>query len=131
MLNPKKARDFITPTSKELGIDSEFVEAVVDFYWKEIRKALSNLSAPQIFVANLGTFRVKHWELEKNKNDYQSYIDKLDLTKMTFQQHAIKKEWESRIENINQMIKMVDLDKDRKKQIKQKRHDASSKKDLE
>lgn len=131
MLNPKKAREFIVPTSKELGLDPEFVEAVVDFYWKEIRKALSKLEAPQIFVVNLGTFRIKHWELQKDKRDYQEYINKLDLTKMTFQQHSIKKDLEGRIAQIEQMIEMVNLDMGRKKQIKNKRNDQSSKEDME
>lgn len=121
MLLPKKAKTFIKPTAEKLGVDEELVEDIVNFYWKEVRKSLSDLKSPRIMVANLGSFNIKHWLLADLVKEYQKRIDSTNPDKMTFQAHAIKKDVEDRLVMVNGMIEVVNSNLDRKKQIKAKR----------
>jgi len=49
----------------ELGIAEETVDAVVSYYWQEVRKHLSSLSHHRVHITNLGDFTVKHWKLDE------------------------------------------------------------------
>ena len=111
--------------------DENLVQDIVDFYWKEVRKALSDLRGPRIEVANFGTFRIKSWKLQEAKDDYQKLLNKHNPEKMTFQRHAVRAEIEQRIEQISNMQKMVEDDQYRKQQVKKKRNDEESKRNTQ
>jgi len=64
-LNPKKAKEFIPEVASSLGQSEDVVEAVVRFYWQEVRKNLSSLKHQRVHVTNLGDFVVKHWKIEE------------------------------------------------------------------
>lgn len=126
MLNPKKPKECVKQTAEALGADENLVQDIVDFYWKEVRKALSDLRGPRVEVANFGTFRIKSWKLQEAKDDYQKVLTKHNPEKMTFQRHAVRAEVEQRMEQISKMQKMVEDDRCRKQQIKEKRNAEES-----
>lgn len=64
-MRPKKAKEFISTTSKKVELDPLLVEDVVLFYWQEIRKNLSSLNHVRIHLTNLGDFTIKHWKLDE------------------------------------------------------------------
>ena len=64
MLNPKKAKEFISDVAKTTEQSEELVEAIVRFYWQEIRKSLSSLKHQRVHVSNLGDFVIKHWKID-------------------------------------------------------------------
>lgn len=41
------------------------VKAVSEFFWAEVREALTNLSDVKVHLTNLGDFTVKHWLIDK------------------------------------------------------------------
>lgn len=131
MLNPKKPKECVKQTAEALSVDEGLVQDVVDFYWKEIRKALSDLRGPRIEIANFGTFRIKGWKLQEAKDEYQKILAKHNPEKMTFQRHAMRTEVEQRMEQISRMQKMVEEDASRKKQIKEKRNVKRSESDIQ
>ena len=120
---PKKSRTFIKPAAEQLGFDSQFVDDVTDFYWKEVRKAAGDLVAPVINVANFGSFRIKESKLEEQKRRYKLYLDTIDASKMTFLKHKAKADVEQRVEQIEKMIDMVSEDMKKKKEVRQKRNE--------
>jgi len=64
-LRPKKAKLFIPEVATKLSLPESLVEDLVDYYWSEIRKNLSNLSHQRIHLTNLGDFVVKHWKVDE------------------------------------------------------------------
>lgn len=124
---PKKSRLFIKPTADQLGLDSKFVDDVTDFYWKEIRKATSNLVAPVINIANFGSFRIKESKLEEQKRKYKYYLDTNDPSNMTFNKHKVRADVEQRVDQIDNMIRMVNEDLEKKKEVRQKRNERKNK----
>lgn len=121
ILNPKKAKTFILPTAKKLNVDSELVENLMDYYWKEVRKALSELKAPRVTIANFGSFRIKSWKLDEQRLKYQYYLDKT-VDDMTFATHKIKSDIEKRVNEIDALKVIVLDDAERKQQVKDKRN---------
>ena len=88
---PKKAKDFKKPTAEELNLPEDLINNLVNFYWENIRKHMSELTHGEIRIQNFGTFRVKHWTIadtvEKHKatilrveGKFAGYRMKLDLT---------------------------------------------------
>lgn len=130
---PKKASNFILPTAKATDSSEELVKAVTSFYWTEVRKSLIEMRGHNIFVEGLGTFRVKHWKIPEVEAKYAGmlgrYQEMAETNKLTFQRFAIKKEIEIRLERVQRLQKMIDADKIKKEQVKQKR-DESTTKDL-
>jgi hypothetical protein len=63
-LNPLKAKSLIPEVAQELDLEESLVQDVVKYYWKNIRKNLSEMSHPKIHVTNLGDFNVKHWKID-------------------------------------------------------------------
>ena len=63
-MNPKKAKDLIKPTSEITLHSEDLINAVVSFYWAEVRKSLSGLKHSRIHITNLGDFTIKHWKIE-------------------------------------------------------------------
>jgi hypothetical protein len=64
LLNPKKAKLYISDVAKELEIPESLVGDVVSYYWQEVRKNLSSLSHSRVHVTNLGDFTIKHWKID-------------------------------------------------------------------
>jgi hypothetical protein len=64
-LNPKKAKEFIPDVASSLGQSEDVVDAVIRFYWQEVRKALSSLKHQRVHITNLGDFIIKHWKIEE------------------------------------------------------------------
>lgn len=120
-MNPKKAKTFILPTAKKLNVDSELVESLMDYYWKEVRRSLSELKAPRISIANFGTFRIKSWKLDEQRMKYQYYLDK-NSDDLTFSRHRIRTDIEQRVSEIDAVKIIVKDDAQRKQQIKDKRN---------
>jgi HD-like signal output (HDOD) protein len=64
VLKPIKANSLIPDVVAKSGLKTEEVEAVVSFYWKEIRKSLSSLKHSRVHASNLGDFVIKHWKMD-------------------------------------------------------------------
>lgn len=127
---PKKSKDFVKPTAEELQVEEALVQNLTDFYWKNVRKALSDLKAPRIMIANFGSFNIKHWMLDKEKENYQKHLDRITSVEMTFQRHRMKVDVEERLKTIDRILDMVQKDKERKNQVKKKRNENISEADL-
>lgn len=127
---PKKAKEFLKPTAEEFGVSEQLVEIVTDFYWKSVRQNLSDLSAPTIMIANFGSFNVKPSILEKERDNYQKYVDKLQGQDLTFQKHKLMLDVEGRIRMIDNMREMYQKDLSRRKEIKSRRNEDFSKTDM-
>lgn len=128
---PKKAKEFVNPAAEKLELDPQFVRDLVDFYWKEVRKNLSDLKAPRVNVSNFGYFQLKFWNLPKVRENYQKHLDSLNPEKMTFMKHKIREDVLQRIEAIDKVTAIVEEDLLRKTQLKEKRNAQKTTSNLE
>lgn len=117
---PKKSKELIKSTAQQLGISEELVDAVKSFYWKEVRKSISDLKYHSIFVENLGTFKVKPWKLPEILQKYNNYLNSIDAT--TFKRMEFKVDMEGRIEKIKILLELLNEESEKKQSVKDKRN---------
>lgn len=127
-MNPKKASELIKPTAELTGVSEQLVNDITSFYWKDLRKALVNLTYPKIRVDSLGVFNTKHWKIQEVEDKYNTYINKLkehqEKNQMTFQRFAILKDVELKLSKITELKVMIEDQLIKKEQVKEKRYGA-------
>ena len=128
---PKKAKELVQPTAEQLDLNVEFVQDVIDFYWKEVRKSLSELRAPRVLVSNFGSFQIKTSKIDEQRKKYEDQFNSYKPEDMTFQKHKIKDDIELKLNRINKIMESVESDSNRKKQIREKRYAEKTKDNLE
>lgn len=72
-MRPTKAKTFIPEVAREQELSEDMVEAVITFYWQEVRKALSGLKHPRVHLTNLGDFVIKHWKLDEKMTKLERF----------------------------------------------------------
>lgn len=117
---PKSSKHFIHPVSEKLNAEQQLVEDVVSFYYSTLRKALSNLDCHFIQVENLGLFKAKANELPKLVHKYEKHLSVLKPE--TFNQMAIKKDVEIKLERVRNLQSIIDQDKERRKEFLKRKY---------
>jgi len=64
-MKPKSYKEFKSGIADEVGVHENVVDDFIAFYYGRVRKNLSDLSYPRIFVDGLGTFVLRKQKLEK------------------------------------------------------------------
>lgn len=64
-MRPRKCKDLYEEVSRQSEATLDEVKAVSEFFWAEVREALTNLSDVKVHLTNLGDFTVKHWLIDK------------------------------------------------------------------
>jgi nucleoid DNA-binding protein len=129
-LVPKKAKDFIPLVAKELGIDQDLVDEIVSVYWKEVRKALSELQGNRVNVVNFGVFATRRHKMLELEKKYSFFVEERKDVK-TFRRYAVLKETQSRLDAIRRLLSELEKDKLKKETVKNKRDAEKTKNNLE
>lgn len=85
-MRPVKAKEFIPEVARRMSTDEEAVAAIINFYWREVRKSLSTLKHSRVHVTNLGDFVIKHWKLDEKiakLERFEEYNRQKGLQQMT------------------------------------------------
>jgi hypothetical protein len=93
-------------------MNTTLVDEVISFYYTQLRKALSNLECHNIQVENLGSFKVKQKELPKLIKKYEKHLSVIEPE--TFNQMAIKKDVEEKLEKVLAVYELMVSDNKRK-----------------
>ena len=97
-MNPKKHKEFYKGIAEEVGVHPQVVEDFITFYYGKLRKKLSKLDFPRIYVDGLGTFELRKGRLETAIKKNKSMLG--NIAKRTYNGYAKS---ENIIENIEQM----------------------------
>ena len=81
-MKPKDHKIFIKGIAEEVGVHPELVERFISFYYMKVRKSLSELEYPKLYLEGLGTFSIRKIKLEKTIKRNQDILGNLE--KMTF-----------------------------------------------
>ena len=117
-MNPKKHNEFKKGIAKEVGVHSQLVDDFATFYYAKVRKKLSKLEYPRIYIEGLGTFTLRKTKLETAIKRQKSMLG--NIAKRTYNGYAKS---ENITENIIEMeIALKQLEKDilTKKEFKAK-----------
>jgi len=121
-VKPKKYSEFKKGISDEVGLHPEVVDDFVSFYYAQVRKALSNLTAVHIYVENLGTFSLKKQKLEKAIKRNKSILG--NLKKMTYKgmekTHAVN----DKLKMQEEALKMLNEAIEKKLEFKNKKNES-------
>jgi hypothetical protein len=128
-MNPKKSNKLYKEVSEELNLTEDLVQDFIEFYYKEIRKNLTDLLHPRINVDGLGHFVAKTFIIRKAIPKYQKFLE-VQSTE-TFAEYFNKKNTETKLNAlINLEIKLTEIE--HKKEIfKQTKYDKYTKDNLE
>lgn len=115
-MNPKKSKVLISDVSTEMCQSEELVNAVISFYWREVRKNLSSVAHSRIHLANLGDFVIKHWKV-------QDKIENLEKWEETNKQKGLQQitsrfKVAETLYDLKNLTKIIDEEKQRKEFIK-------------
>lgn len=119
---PKKSSIICKEVAEELELPTEFIEDLVQFYYKEIRKNLTNLSHPRLNVEGLGQFVARPSLVKKSIVRYKKALDSHDTS--TFSAYYNKKMLETKVECLENLDKQIDA-ADLKKQEFKKQKDEN------
>jgi len=125
-VNPKKSKSFIDEFSKELKLDPQLVDDLVDFYYKECRDILSNLKHTRLNIDGLGHFVSRPNLVKKSIDKIIKSLNNHDTS--TFSAYYNKKKLEEKLVLLKNLLKKQDLEKERKNKFKNKKNEL--KKDL-
>lgn len=74
-MTPTKSKSLIPKTVELTGFTEEQVLMVLEFYYKEVRAFLSNLTDTRIKLENFGHFYIKEREMQKYKEKFQRILN--------------------------------------------------------
>jgi len=115
-LKPRKAKELIPQTARELDISEDLVNDVVSFYWREVRSSLSSLKHSRVHITNLGDFLIKTWKLDETIQRIQTFEEANKLKGMQLI-NARFRTAES-LYNLYQVKKMIEEENQRAEFIK-------------
>ena len=128
-MNPKKSNKLYKEVSEELDLTEDLIQDFIEFYYKEIRRNLTDLLHPRINVDGLGQFVAKSFFIEKT---IPRLTNKLMIhNTSTFNAYFSKKQSELKLESLIALKLKIDEEADRKTKFKKIKNEGFIKNNLE
>jgi nucleoid DNA-binding protein len=112
-MNPKKVKKIYEAVAEDLNLNKDLVEDLVEFYYKDVRKLLTNLEYPRINVDGLGQFVAKPKAVSGSIEKITKSLDDHDTS--TFKAYHNKKAMEVKLDLLIKLHSKI-LDQENKKQ---------------
>ena len=121
-MNPKNYKLFFKNIAKEADVHPRLVDDLISFYYGKVRKHLSELEYPRIYLHGLGTFSLRKTKLENSIKRHRDMLGNLE--KMTYKgwmKHVpIKKKLDT-MEKALETVKRISEEKIEWKEKKRKK----------
>jgi nucleoid DNA-binding protein len=125
---PKKPKEIINIVSEETDIPFSVIDDIVSFYYKEVRKNLTNLSDLKINIPGLGDFLIKTSGVRQSIKRFEKANKTVDYS--SFTGYHRKRDIVARLEKLHAINKKIEVFLEEKKEFKLKRYEQINK-DLE
>jgi hypothetical protein len=126
---PKKPIVLYKQVAEDLNQPESLVDTFMTFYYKEVRKLLSDLSYTKINIDGLGQMVVKERTIDGLINKYNARVNK--ATTNTFSNYFDKKNLEVKLEKMNRIKVVLQQEKELKSKFLKDKADGKTSKDLE
>jgi hypothetical protein len=128
-MKPKKSNQLYRQVSEELNVDQDLVESLVEFYYKDVRGLLTNLSFPRINIDGLGHFVARHGVVNKAIGQISQRLENHDTS--TFKAYYNKKSMEERHKLLVALKAKIDKEFERRIEfLKAKNNEGSTESNL-
>lgn len=114
-MNPRKAKRIYEIVSEDLNIKKDLVEDLVEFYYKDVRKLLTNLEYPRINIDGLGQFVAKPKTVASSIDKITKSLDNHDTS--TFKAYHNKKAMENKLELLLKLSSKLEQVNNRKEEF--------------
>jgi len=118
-MNPKNYKQFKEGIAEEVGVHQNVVEDFITFYYGRLRKNLSELTYPRVFVDGLGTFVLRKQKLEKTIKRNKDILG--NLGKQTYAGYEKTIGVKEKLDKLEQAQKMYDEMLEAKKEFKKQK----------
>ena len=122
---PKKPNTLFKEIAEELEVNEDLIDKFITFYYKDIRKHLSEINHIRINIDGLGQMVTRPKTVTNLITKYTRMIDKAD--KYQFSGYFNKKRLEVRLETLNKAQKKLIEFKEIKAEFKKNIEDESKK----
>jgi hypothetical protein len=126
---PKKPNLLYKQVAEEMNISEVLVDNFMTFYYKEVRKNLSELNYTKINIDGLGVMAVKPRTVDGLIDKYKSKLSKLNTD--TMDNYHYKKRIEGKVELLEKTKNLLEADKEVKNKFLKEKADGKAGKDLE
>ena len=128
-MNPKKSTKLYTEVSEDLNLKEDQVEDIIEFYYKEVRRNLSDLLHPRINLDGLGHFVAKPVIIRNAISRNKKFLD-VQRTD-TFAEYFNKKNTKTKLDSLITLeSKLTDIE-NKKEIFKKTKYDKYTKDNLE
>ena len=125
---PKKSKLLYKDVSEEMNVSENLVDALIDFYYRELKNTLTNLQNPTINVEGLGQFVIRKNLVTKSIPKYNKMLENHDTS--TFKAYYNKKAIEERVQLLEKMNEMMNQDSLRKEIFNQNKNEKYTQNNL-
>jgi hypothetical protein len=126
---PKKPKVLYKQVAEDLDLPESLVDTFMTFYYKEVRRLLSDLSYTRINIDGLGQLVVKERTIDGLINKYNARMEKADTK--TFSNYFDKKNIETKLGKMNAIKLVLQQEKELKNKFLKDKADGKTSKDLE
>jgi nucleoid DNA-binding protein len=128
-MNPKKSNKLYTEVSEDLNLKEDQVEDIIEFYYKEVRRNLSDLLHPRINLDGLGHFVAKPVIIRNAISRNKMFLD-VQRTD-TFAEYFNKKNTKTKLDSLITLESKLTEIENKKEIFKQTKYDKYTKDNLE
>lgn len=123
-MNPKKANKIFEEYAKNNDLDPDMVKDLMDYYWAEVRKAVSDLKYPRINLENLGVLDIRMRPLENTIIRYERYRKTVPYSE--FKTYSLHSKITQRLEKLNALRDIIISELERKQTYKTNKNEQSN-----
>jgi hypothetical protein len=120
---PKKSNSLYKELAEQLDHNESIIRDIIEFYYSELRKTLSNLSSPRINVEGLGHFVAKGGLIRKSIPKYTKSLETHDTS--TYGAYYNRKMIENKLELLIELEHKISLEEIRKLEFKRDKDENS------
>ena len=120
---PRKAKSFYPEIAESFNLSEDLIEAVIDFYWKEIKKQLTEPEHLALLVENLGTFEVRRKPLERQIERLKGLIKHTKTA--TYGKHVLLNINIEKLARLEKLLELCNLQDLKKQQVREKQKNGN------
>jgi hypothetical protein len=121
---PKKPDSLYNDIVDEFDCSEQFVEDLVQFYYKTLRQKMSNLEDLRINVEGLGHFVIKMKKVKNAIPHYEKVLDNHDTS--TFGAYHNKKSVEEKLKLLKELHIKIDEELAKRKKFKNEKYSQNN-----
>jgi len=116
---PKSHKEFKKEIADEAGVHQQVVDDFISFYYAKVRRKLSDLSFPRLYIEGLGTFELRTNKLETAILKNKSLLG--NIAKRTYNGYAKSEDVKLNIKQMEAALKQIHKDIINKKKFRNER----------